>query len=133
MRTLAIIAVLMIHGLTLSAQTLDPFYRYAISDTITDTESDTITLPALMLSPWSYNWTIQTTQLSGTQNVACVLQESASATGTDWIQIDSKTTTGSTDLDRMVGALIYGQRQRVILTGTGTQSTRYTIYFVAKK
>lgn len=115
------------------AQNLDAYYRYTISDTITNSEADTIELPVLMLSPWSYNWTVETTQLSGTQALAIVLQESSSISGTDWFQIDTKSTTGSADLDRMTGALIYGQRQRIIITGSGTQSTKYQIYFIAKK
>lgn len=118
---------------SVQAQNLDAYYRYTVSDTITDAEADTIELPVLMLSPWSYNWTIQTTQLSGTQALAVALQESSSINGTDWFPVDSKSTTGAADLDRITGQLIYGQRQRIIITGTGTQSTKYSIYFIAKK
>jgi len=117
----------------LQAQTLDPDYSYTISDTITDSEADTILLPAIMVSPWSYNWTVVTTQLSGTQAITAAVQESASKTGTDWFPVSSVSMSGSADIDRIVGALIYGYRQRLIITGTGTQSTTYTIRFVAKK
>lgn len=116
-----------------NSQTLDPDYSYTISDTITDSEADTILLPALMVSPWSYNWTVVTTQLSGTQAITAAVQESASKTGTDWFPVSSVSMSGSADIDRIVGALIYGYRQRLIITGTGTQSTTYTIRFVAKK
>jgi hypothetical protein len=132
MRILIVIALIVLAG-GAKAQTLDPFYRYSITDTITNTESDTILLPALMLSPWSYNWTIQTAQLSGTTNLAYTVQESSSVAGSDWLQVGTGTATGATFLGRLVGALIYGQRQRIIITGTGTQSTLYTVYFVGKK
>lgn len=110
-------------------------YQYVFtSDTITNTEADTLLIPTTLISRWGYNWTISTTQLSGTQNLSCQLQESNTRTGTDWIAVGSPvTTSGSTDLDRAVGEFVYGVRQRLIITGSGTQSTRYTVTTTFKK
>lgn len=133
MRKHLMLAAFLAFASLLQAQTLDPDYSYTISDTITDSEADTILLPAIMISPWSYNWTIVTTQLSGTQDITAAVQESSSKTGTDWFPIGSVSLSGTSDIDRVSGALIYGYRQRLIVTGAGTQSTVYTIRFVAKK
>jgi len=117
-----------------SGQNLDPDYSYTISDTITNAESDTILLPVILSSPWSYNWTIASTQLSGTQSLAVKVQESSSKTSTDWLDLSGNiTASGAAYTGRIVGALIYGYRQRLVITGSGTQSTVYTLRFVAKK
>lgn len=110
-------------------------YTYAFpADTITDTEVDVLTIPSVLISKWSYNWTISTTQLSGTQKLSCQISESNTRTGTDWLNVGSAvTTSGSTDLDRAVGEILYGMRQRMTITGTGTQSTRYVVTVTLKK
>lgn len=112
-----------------------PLYQYAFpSDTITDTEADTLLIPVRLLSRWGYNWTISTTQLSGTQNLSCQLQESNTYTGSDWIDVGSPvTTSGAADLDRAIGEFVYGVRQRLIITGSGTQSTTYSVTTTYKK
>ena len=115
-------------------QTNSNIYRPTITaDTITNTEADTLTISNLLYSPWHYNWTFVTTQLSGTQAIVARLYESNTVSGTDWIQVDTLALSGSADLDRLVGTVTYGIRQRVILTGSGTQSTKYWIYPTYKK
>lgn len=117
-----------------NAQTLDPIYTYTFAaDTITDSESDTLLLPADFVSPWSYAYHVAMNSLSGTDTLAFVVQESLQKTGNaDWVTI--ATGAGSADVStRITGALMYGRRQRIIINGSGTQSTRYSITFVAKK
>jgi hypothetical protein len=116
-------------------------YRYMpAADTITNTESDTISVPAQFLDGWIPVLKFETTQLSGTQNLSFTFQESHLLTGTtDWMTTGSAvTTSGSTDSDifRYASAttpVMSGLRARIIITGTGTQSTRYTVRFVAKR
>jgi hypothetical protein len=108
-------------------------------DTITNTESDTITIPAQFLDGWIPVVKFETTQLSGTQNLSFTFQESHSLTVSDWMTTGSAvTTSGSTDSDifRYASATTpvqSGLRSRIIITGTGTQSTRYVIRYVAKR
>lgn len=116
------------------AQTLDPLYTFTFTpDTITNTEMDTLLLPVDFVSPWSYGYHIVMDSLSGTDTLSFVVQESMLKTGnTDWITI--ATGAGSANVStRIVGQLMYGRRQRIIVNGAGTQSTRYRITFVAKK
>ena len=53
MKKLLIAAAILLFAAAASAQTPDAYYRYSVSDTITNTEADTIDLPANMLSPLS--------------------------------------------------------------------------------
>jgi hypothetical protein len=118
----------------LRAQTLDPIYAYTFTpDTITNTESDTLLLPVDFVSPWSYVYHAVMDSLSGTDTLSFIVQESVLKSGnTDWITI--ATGAGSKGVrTRISGALIYGRRQRIIVNGSGTQSTRYSITFIAKK
>lgn len=120
-----------------------PYYIYPsgatafVSDTITDAENDTINLGANLVSRWSYNWHINTTQLSGTENIIAIVQEtnnaSASyATPTDFVEVARDTFTANED-GRITGETVYGIKQRLILDGRGTQSTTYSVKFVGKK
>lgn len=118
----------------LSAQTLDPFYSYTfVPDTITNAESDTLLLPADFVSPWSFAYHVSIDSLSGTDTLSFVVQESVLKSGsTDWITV--ATGAGSASVKaRITGALMYGRRQRIIVNGSGTQSSRYSITFLAKK
>ena len=113
-------------------QTSAPFYSYSLSDTITNTENDTVEIPARLVSDWSGGWHVQATSLSGTVQLANTVEESLSYNGTDWVSVDtlnnSAAGTKRAEQDR-----VYGFRQRLVIDGSGTQSTRYTVYFVAKK
>ena len=119
---------------------VDYYLREITADTITTTESDTINFPVSFLGPWLPVFKFETTQLSGTQNLSVVFQESHKTSGnTDWFAVGSAvTTSGATDSDifRYASAttpVASGVRFRIIITGTGTQSTRYTGRLVAKR
>lgn len=115
-------------------QSASPFYTYSWTDTITNTEVDTLLIPARLISKWTGLYHVQTTQLSGTQAIAVDLYQSASTGGTDWVLVDTcADLSGSTDLDKITDATVEGFRQRLRLTGSGTQSTRYTVYATFKK
>ena len=144
---IALLAVLVISATTNKAKTIEgltvmddayasPIYQYTFtSDTITDTESDTLTLPVLLYSKWTYDYHAVIDSLSGTQDIDVVVQESSLASGdTDWVQVDTiATLTDANEVDRATGDVVYGVRQRLIVTGTGTQSVKYSIKAVFKK
>lgn len=114
-------------------------YVYSVTDTITDTENDTISLPDRLVSKWSGGWFLETTQLSGTQEIRLASHENAKATGTSgwYVQGTTVDLTGSSDVDRLVYDPIHGQRARAIIDGgqdgAATQSTKYTITFIGKR
>jgi len=119
---------------------VDYYLREVTADTITNTESDTMTFPVQFLGAWLPVFKFETTQLSGTQNLSVVFQESHKTSGnTDWFAVGSAvTTSGATDSDifRYASAttpVASGVRFRIIITGTGTQSTRYAGRLVAKR
>ena len=70
-------------------QTSAPFYSYSLSDTITNTENDTVEIPARLVSDWSGGWHVQATSLSGTVQLANTVEESLSYNGTDWVSVDT--------------------------------------------
>lgn len=104
----------------------NPMYTATSSDTITNAENDTITLSSRLFSKWSYNWTLDVTNLSGTTNVIVKVEESNSYSGDDWYPVGTPDTATGTELLRTYGDAVYGRRQRVIIDGTGTQSSTYT-------
>lgn len=116
-------------------------YQYTwTTDTITNTESDTLTGVTLYYDLWNYNFTNTATQLSGTTNLIHVLQENNYISGntTAWYEVERDTLAGAGTL-RLYGgtntapSYVKGVRQRVILTGVGTQSSRYTLKGTWKK
>lgn len=108
------------------------YYVYAPSqDTITNTEADTLTIPANLLSLWSASFSVNLTQLSGTADVAVVIQKSNTSSGSDWKTLD--TFTGTSGLLHEEYSELLGRRYRLILTGSGTQSTTYDIDAILKK
>ena len=134
MKKVFLFALPLLLSLSVKAQTLDPLYVYTFTpDTITNTERDTLLLPADFVSPWSYLYQIAIDSLSGTDTLSFTVQESALKSGnTDWVNV--ATGAGSRgNPARITGALMYGRRQRIIVIGSGTQSTRYSITFLAKK
>jgi ABC-type glycerol-3-phosphate transport system substrate-binding protein len=113
-------------------QTATPFYAYSVTDTITDGENDTIEIPTRLVSKWTSLYHVNVSSLSGTVGLSNILQEAASYGSTDWVQVDSINHTAAA-VKRLDNEVIYGPRQRLIIDGSGTQSTRYTIHFFAKK
>jgi len=86
-------------------------------------------------SLYTYDVSVTRVNISGTTNVRVFLDKSvvrASETPTDWVTIDSTTTTGATTgMLRSLDATGYRYRFRV--SGTGTQSTAYRISGIWKK
>lgn len=109
------------------------YYYYGPSqDTITNTEADTLALPVNFLSNWTYGYSVVLGNLSGTTNVAVVLQQSHTMSGTaDWKTL--ATFTGTSGILHLDGTDVTAVRHRLILTGSGTQSSTYDIDAIYKK
>jgi len=114
------------------------YAREFTADTITNAENDTISIPAQFLDAWVPNAFLETTQLSGTQAINLIIQESSKTTGTtNWVSVDTIALSGSADADRLsypaAPYWVRGLRMRIIIDGSGTQSTRYTGRVIAKR
>lgn len=125
------------HG-TLNYNPPGTYYEYTwTKDTITNANNDTLYLPARLtplLSDFQVCYSLIRTSISGTANVAGKVEETAytSGTVTDWV---SKATTSATTAtaEHLVLTHVYGMRQRIVIDGTGTQSTSYVLRVVLKK
>lgn len=116
------------------AQSNLPYYRYSFDrDTLTDAANDTLTVTPLLLSNWTYNWQVNVSRTSGSGNPILIVQESATVSGDDWIEVGRDTIT-ATGVYRITGTNVFGQRQRLIRDGQGTAVHDFiTTQFVAKK
>ena len=107
-------------------------YREIVSDTITDTEADTITLSPNLFSFWKYNHVIEGDELTGTIVLYVKVQERNAVNSSIWYEIESDSITTDLGVLQLNGDN-YGINQRLIVTGSGTQSSKYTIQSVLKK
>jgi hypothetical protein len=107
-------------------------YREVVSDTITDAEADTITLSPNLFSFWKYNYVVEGDQISGTIVLYVKVQERNAINSSIWYEIESDSITSDLGVKQLFGDN-YGLNQRVIITGTGTQSSKYTLQTVLKK
>ena len=109
-------------------------------DTITNTEADTILVGPSASTYYTFNsnfayiYVLARTSLSGTANTTMVLQESNVTTGgaATWYTVSTASGTGAT-VTSVSASNLFGRRHRLILTGTGTQSTSYGITATLKK
>jgi len=107
-------------------------YRQSVSDTITDTEADTIVINNNLFSFWKYNHTVKGVQESGTIDLTLTVQESNTTSGDEWYTVKTDSVDADGEITSVTGD-IYGVRQRLIITGTGTQSAVYTHRLTLKK
>lgn len=109
-------------------------YLYPVSaDTLTNTEKDTVTLPAKFKTNYIFMASCLTNKLSGTQTVKMYLDEINTLTGTTgWRVIDSVSTADGTTVAIRQSAL-YGLRYRLRMSSTATTGVvRYVINVTAK-
>ncbi len=124
-------------------------YDYAwTKDTITNAANDTLYLPSRMRpvnSDFLIAFAINRTSISGTANVAVKVEESVYPyTGSTpptrgWVTslnsvggaADTDATTATEETIRIPNA--YGRSYRIIIDGTGTQSTSYDARIILKK
>lgn len=104
-------------------------------DTITNAANDTLTVPFTMQSRYTGALQITRTNISGTTNLAVSIQASVTnSTSTDvtWVTVATTSATTAT-AELLTLAETYGQRYRIIVDGTGTQSSSYRLSWLSKK
>lgn len=104
-------------------------------DTITNAANDTLTLPWTMQSRYTGALQITRTNISGTTNIAVSIQASvtsASSTDVTWVTVATTSATTAT-AELLTLAETYGQRYRIIVDGTGTQSSSYRLSWLGKR
>ena len=138
-KILTALFVCLFAALGLSAQSY--YSRSLVTlDTITNTEADTILVGPSASTYYTFNsnfayiYVLARTSLSGTANTTMVLQESNVTTGgaATWYTVSTASGTGAT-VTSVSASNLFGRRHRLILTGTGTQSTSYGITATLKK
>ena len=104
-------------------------------DTVTNATNDTVTIPVNLLTDRNGVWSIQCTNLSGTTAIIAIVEESTylgtTSSATDWHEI-GRDTFSATGKDWIFLDHTTGFKQRLILDGSGTQSTRVQSKFVGK-
>lgn len=104
-------------------------------DTITNAANDTLTVPWVLQSRYTGALQITRTSISGTANIAVSIQTSvtsSSSTDVTWVTVATTSATTAT-AELLTLAETYGQRYRIIVDGTGTQSTSYRLSWLSKK
>lgn len=104
-------------------------------DTITNAANDTLTLPWTLQSRYTGALQITRTSISGTINLSVVIQASvtgASSADVTWVTVATSSGTGATN-EILTLAETYGQRYRIIVDGTGTQSSSYRLSWLSKR
>lgn len=112
-----------------------PFTRLFTADTITNTEVDTLLLPVNVLTNYEAAVAVWIANLSGTSNLTIVVDEGwvdalgvqRWDVGQDTIVSASAAASVLVDIGRLAG-----RNYRIRITGSGTQSTRYSVSFFAK-
>jgi len=116
-------------------------------DTLTNTESNTLTIgrrdnsvwntvtnPTNFLSLYTFDVKVKTASLSGTHSVKVVLDGAnvTNGTSTGWVGLDSLTTTAQNTIQlRTTDAT--ATRYRLRISGTGTMSSTYQVWMFCKK
>jgi len=116
------------------ASSVKPYWHKAYSlDTITNAANDTILLPVTLYSAFEGVFQVVRTSISGTANIALKVEQSNIASGnTDWVSVATGSGTGATT-EALQLTSMNGLRYRLILDGTGTQSTSYRAHITLKR
>ena len=104
-------------------------------DTITNAANDTLLMPWTMQNRYTGALQITRTNISGTTNLAITVQTniaSTSSTDATWITVLTSSGTGAT-AELLTLEETYGQQYRIIVDGTGTQSSSYRLSWLGKK
>jgi hypothetical protein len=116
------------------AASVKPYWHRPYSlDTITNAANDTILLPVALYSAFEGVFQVVRTSISGTANIALKVEQSNIASGnTDWVSVATGSGTGATT-EALQLTSMNGLRYRLILDGTGTQSTSYRAHVTIKR
>ena len=111
-------------------------YKTWTLDTITNTEKDTLALSSILESAYQYSIQARVLRISGTKNVKFVLDQTNATGSTVWMPIDSVSAASPDTLKTvflMKGANVWGNKHRIRVVGTGTQSTSYQVTALYKR
>lgn len=109
------------------------FYKAYSLDTLANAANDTLTLSEKLLSNYEGVFQVVRTNISGTTNVALKVEQAVITSGnTDWVSVATGAGTGATTEALQLTSML-GTRYRIILDGTGTQSTSYRVHVMLKK
>lgn len=106
------------------------YRRSWTGDTITNAANDTLSLPVTLSSLWTYNYVLNATQASGTTSIIMIVQENNATTGSIWYESGRDTLAGAGTIrvnTTDISTHVLGSRQRVILDGSGTQVSPYSV------
>lgn len=104
-------------------------------DTIANAANDTLDAPWSIQSRYTGALQITRTNISGTTNIAVSIQTSVTnslSTDVTWVTVATTAATTAT-AELLTLPEIYGQRIRIIVDGTGTQSSSYRLSWLGKK
>jgi len=102
-------------------------------DTIINALNDTLPFTPILASAYQYCFQIAMTNISGTRNVRIYLEQTAVTGSNRFMKVDSAITTLGVPNYMMRGQNVWGNRYRIIVDGTGTQSTAYQIDAIVKR
>lgn len=96
-------------------------------DTLTNAETVTLPFPKSVntMDVYDYLYQIKAENLSGTTAANVIVQESLFSTGNYWVPVDTIAVSGSSDL--FATGTVQGVRQRLVIVGSGTQSTQIEV------
>ena len=97
-------------------------------DTITNAEKDTLILGELLVSPYQHSYQIRMANISGTRSIKFYLEQTSATASGRWMVVDSAITSGAAINNYLIrNANTFGNRHRIIVTGTGTQLVSYKV------
>jgi hypothetical protein len=117
----------------IKAQTVPPFVFETFAEDIA-TNADTLyfTPSASLPGFYRYGWFIDFRTITGTRAGTLVIQEDGGNAGANWITVATKAFVAGT-ADTLLTGYVYGQKQRVRVITTGTQSTGITVKAAYKR
>jgi len=134
-KNILFITILVIFGLTFDVTAQNVLLYTPAAGTITNTSADTLTF-SLPTKNYDYLWSVQSTPSTGTDSLNVVIEEAPCSSCSTWKQVGSTDVTGGTGSINLItwqSGTLYGLRQRIIVTGVGTQSTTYSVYAVFRR
>jgi len=97
-------------------------------DTITNAENDTLSLGEVLASAYQYSYQVRLINLSGTRSIKFYLEQTSATGSSRWMTVDSAITSGAVINNYLMrDANTWGNRHRIIIDGTGTQSISYKV------
>ena len=113
---------------TAAAPSSNAIVKSWVVDTITNAENDTLLLGEILASAYQYAYQIRMANISGTRSIKFYLEQTSATGSSRWMTVDSAITSGAVINNYLMrNANTWGNRHRIIIDGTGTQSISYKI------